>query len=332
MKWGNNPPEPCVAGEMNSKTISSAPRRTAFRHEAIFYAGLDEFVPSMAAFIREGLAAQEPVLVIVVPSKIELLREALGSDSAEVLFADMAEIGRNPARIIPVWQEFLGGRSNGHAVRGIGEPIWAGRTHQEILEAQRHESLINLAFDDAPAWILCPYDTTGLDGSVVDEAYRSHPVVTTDGLVASSLAYRGLDQIARPFEAPLPDPPTNPRTLTVEPGTLEMLRGLVSALGEEFGLSRMRIGDLVLAVNEIATNTLRHSGGHGTFRSWHEADAIIMELSDRGYIGEPLAGRRIPVREQQGGLGLWIVNQLCDLVQIRTSATGSTIRLHMSRG
>jgi anti-sigma regulatory factor (Ser/Thr protein kinase) len=316
---------------MNSKTITSARPTTAFRHEAFFYAGLDEFARAMTAFIRAGLAADEPVLVVVVPSKIALVRETLGDDAEKVLFTDMAEIGRNPARIIPVWQEFVGGRPNGSPVRGIGEPIWAGRTRQEILEAQRHESLINLAFDGVPAWILCPYDTQGLDRTVVEEAYRSHPVVTTDGLTAASAGYSGLDRIAQPFDAPLPDPPADSRSFKVAPGTLEMLRRFISALGSEFGLEGKRAGDLVLAVNEVATNTLRHSGGHGMLRSWQEADTIIVEISDRGYIGEPLVGRRAPVGEQQGGLGLWIVNQLCDLVQIRTSAAGSTIRLHMSR-
>jgi hypothetical protein len=31
-----------------------------------------------------------------------------------------------------------------------------------------------------------------------------------------------------------------------------------------------------------------------------------------------------------GGKGLWVVNQLCDLVQARTGPAGTTTRLHMS--
>jgi len=32
-----------------------------------------------------------------------------------------------------------------------------------------------------------------------------------------------------------------------------------------------------------------------------------------------------------GGHGLWLVNQLCDLVQMRTFASGSVVRVHLHR-
>ena len=148
-----------------------------FRHDALFYAGDSEFVEACVRFIRGGLQASEPVLVAVIPHKIDLLKQALGTDAEEVLFVDMAEVGRNPARIIPVWHEFITSRPDaGGRVRGIGEPIWAGRTGDEIVEAQRHESLINLAFCDAPGWILCPYDTSGLPENVLEEATGAIPM------------------------------------------------------------------------------------------------------------------------------------------------------------
>ncbi|MEX2554172.1 MAG: sensor histidine kinase [Actinomycetota bacterium] len=312
-------------------TTSNRGSTRAFRHEAHLYAGQDAFVEAMTTFIRAGLEAVEPVLVVVVSSKIELLRDALGSDADEVLFADMGEIGRNPARIIPVWQEFVNGRADGGAVRGIGEPIWAGRTPQEIVEAQRHESLINLAFDGAPAWILCPYDTEAFDAAVIDEALRSHPLVGGDGLGAASSVYRGLGAIAQPFDAALPEPRVVEEVFEVAPGQLEALRLLVSGLAADFGLDRNRTRDLVLAINEVATNTLRHSGGRGTFRTWRDGETLVAEISDHGHIDQPLVGRVAPAPEQETGLGLWIVNQLCDLVQVRSYPGGSIVRIHMAR-
>ena len=79
----------------------------AFRHEALLYAGLDEFTQTTAAFVRGGLEADEPVLVVVGAEKIDLLRSELGADAARVEFADMADIGSNPARIIPAWYDFV---------------------------------------------------------------------------------------------------------------------------------------------------------------------------------------------------------------------------------
>ena len=285
----------------------------------------------MTTFIRAGLDAVEPILVVVSPPKIDLLRDALGPDAQEVLFADMEEIGRNPARIIPVWRDFVDERAKGGPVRGIGEPIWAGRSPQEIVEAQRHESLINLAFDGAPAWILCPYDTKAFDATVIDEALRSHPIVDADGLTAASQMYRGLDAIAQPFDAALPEPPSVEDVFEVAPGRLEPLRHLVSGRAAEFGLFRNRARDLVLAVNEVATNTLRHSGGGGIFRMWRDGETLVAEISDHGTIDQPLVGRVAPTPDQESGLGLWIVNQLCDLVQVRSYPGGSIVRLHMAR-
>ena len=316
---------------MRTPDLIDGQQQDTFIHEALLYAGDEEFVDRMTAFIRGGLEADEPVLVVVIPPKIDALRSALGGDAREVLFADMAEIGRNPARIIPLWREFVEGHAGIGRVRGIGEPIWAGRTPEEITESQRHESLINLAFDGAPAWILCPYDTKGLDVDVIDEALRSHPIVAANGPGETSPIYRGLDAIAEPFDDPLPDPPRDAARFAVVPGTLDSLRRVVAKQGREFGLEGSRAHDLVLAVNEILTNTVRHAGGNGTLRLWHEEDRLVADIRDHGRISEPLAGRRAPLPDQIGGLGLWIVNQLCDLVQLRSGPAGSVVRLHMSR-
>jgi anti-sigma regulatory factor (Ser/Thr protein kinase) len=54
------------------------------------------------------------------------------------------------------------------------------------------------------------------------------------------------------------------------------------------------------------------------------------EVRDRGWIDDPLAGRERPSDLRGGGRGLWIVNHLCDLVQVRSSASGSVVRLQMS--
>jgi anti-sigma regulatory factor (Ser/Thr protein kinase) len=91
------------------------------------------------------------------------------------------------------------------------------------------------------------------------------------------------------------------------------------------------IGDLVLAVNEVAANSIAHGGGSGTLRVWRDGGALVCEVSDRGHLDDPLADRRRPAPGQDGGRGLWLANQLCDLVQVRSFATGTTVRLHMHR-
>ena len=88
----------------------------------------------------------------------------------------------------------------------------------------------------------------------------------------------------------------------------------------------------MLTVNEVATNSLRHAHGSGVLRVWEEPDYLICEVRDGGTFDNPLAGRERPVGGQLGGYGLWLANQLCDLVQVRSFVTGSVVRLHMRRG
>ena len=153
-----------------------------FRHEAMLYAGWADFVNRAVPFLRAGIAAEEPILVVESREKIDLLRTALDRDAEHVMFADMADVGANPARIIPTWHDFVkryGG--GGRRLRGIGEPIWKGRSEDELVESQRHEALLNVAFGHGePWWLLCPYDTSQMDDSVIEEALRTHAYVMDD--------------------------------------------------------------------------------------------------------------------------------------------------------
>jgi anti-sigma regulatory factor (Ser/Thr protein kinase) len=302
-----------------------------FRHEALLYAGEVDFLAGTLPFIREGVAADEPVLVVVSAAKVGLLRSALGGDADRVAFADMADVGANPARIIPAWRDFVAGHDvTPRRARGIGEPIWAGRTPAELVECQRHETLLNLAFAGVPAWwLLCPYDTTSLGTEVLEEAWRSHPFVTESGIGLGSATYGGLEQAAAPFAAPLPDPPEQPPAVGFEPASLADLRGLVARHAAAAGLDPDRTADLVLAADEVASNSLRHGGGHGILRIWREEGALVCEVRDAGRIEDPLAGRERPALDRDGGRGLWMVNQLCDLVQLRLFPSGAVVRLHV---
>jgi anti-sigma regulatory factor (Ser/Thr protein kinase) len=302
-----------------------------FRHEALLYAGRDDFVRRTGAFLRDAVEAEEPALVVVDAAKIGLLREELGDAAGGVQFADMAEVGANPARIIPAWREFVTRSApTGRRLRGIGEPIWPARTAAELAECERHESLLNVAFAGSPSWwLLCPYDTEALPAAVLEGARRTHPFVLEDGASRESSDYHGLSAIGAPFGEPLPDPPASALELAFGEGPLEALRWLVGRAAADAGLDEMRVADLVLAVHELATNTVRHGGGRGTLRIWREPDALLCEVSDAGRIDQPLVGRERPLAGQPGGRGLWLVNQLCDLAQIRCYESGSVVRLHM---
>jgi anti-sigma regulatory factor (Ser/Thr protein kinase) len=303
-----------------------------FHHEAVFYEGDDQFVDRSLAFVHNGLTRNEPVLVMVGARKLELLRAALGGRADDVHLADMEVVGRNPARIIPAWSRFVADHAGGGGgMRGIGEPIWAERTASELSECQLHESLINLAFAAADDFrLICQYDTAALPEDVIAEARRSHPVISCDGAEGVSHDYCGMDKVATRFSEPLAEPPAESEELTVTLGALRVARRMVRARAQEAGLGE-RSDDFALAVNEVLSNSLQHAREDGVLRLWQDPDGLVCEVRDGGHIVQPLIGREEPAIGQIGGHGMWLVNLVCDLVQVRSTEHGSTVRMRMNR-
>ena len=304
-----------------------------FEHEALFYATENELLGGTVAFLREGLDHGEPALVALPAERIGPRREALDGAADRVEFVDMTRLGRNPARIISAWREFLVRHdAPRRSVRGVGEPVWPGRPADEVVECQHHESLLNLAFAEGPAWrLLCPYDAAALERDVLDEARRSHPVVSERGARCASASYAA-PVPALESDADLPEPLGPVQRMAFTGADLGEVRRLVARRAAEAGFDVGRASDLMLAVSEVASNSVRHAGGRGTLSVWSEPGALVCEVRDGGRIEDPLVGRARPSPGQRGGYGLWLVNELCDLVQVRSSPAGSVVRLQLRSG
>ena len=302
-----------------------------FRHDALLYSGEEQFLDGALPFIREGLERDEHVLVVLDDAKAGLVLSELGGDARNVQFTDMREVGVNPARLIPWWRHYIDTHSaSGGRIRGLGEPVWAGRSDAELVECERHDALLNFAFGDvAGLSMLCPYELGALDDDVIERAHLSHMGIVEGGARRPNDAYRGADAAAGPADDPLPEPRVPVRDLAFEAHDLAAMRRFVAARARAAGLDAIRCEDIVLAVNEIATNSVCHGGGSGTLRVWQEAGVLICEVRDRGRLDDPLAGRRRPSPSDDGGRGLWLANQVCDLVRLRSFPQGSAVRLHM---
>lgn len=300
-----------------------------FHHEALFYADADELLAGTLPFVQEGVEAGEAVMVAMPRPNLELLKGHLNSEVDQVRFVDMEEVGRNPARLIATWWDFLAPALRERCgARGVGEPIWRGRSAAELDEGCRHESLLNVAFVDAkPLKLLCPYDAVNLSDEVLQAAEHNHPALF--GSRERSVEY-GETVASNLFAGELEPPRGRVDALSFGEADLHAVRSFVHDRGRDAGFEGVRLDDLVLAANEIATNSLRHGGGSGELQIWTAAGALSCDFRDAGRFDDPLVGRRRPSRSQIDGRGLWIANQLCDLVQIRSDQAGSMVRLQMA--
>lgn len=309
------------------------PGGSAFTHDGFGYRDADGFVAGLVPFVRAGIAADELVFAMLPPDRVDMLREALDDDAHEVRFLDGTV--PNPARIIPTVRALLDQQPPGRGVRGIGETVTIAQAPDTVAEALLHDALINVAFErDSVLWMRCPYDETGLPEDVRIALARSHPTLVTDGGDVPSATFGGIGHAASAFGGALPEPPPGTVTDLVHfgLGDLPDIRDLVTIRASSFGLRRDRALDLTLAANEIVTNSLCHGGERGTMRLWRVDATLVCEVTDAGHIEEPLVGRVVPVPAVPGGRGVWLANQLCDLVQIRSSPdTGTVVRLHMLR-
>ncbi|GAA2574062.1 MULTISPECIES: anti-sigma factor RsbA family regulatory protein [Streptomyces] len=307
--------------------MSTATTEGTFAHPALFYRSRREYTDRTTAFVREGLAAGEPVAVAVPGPNLELVRAGLGTDGRDVTFLDMTEAGRNPGRIIPgVLRAF----ADAHAhvrVRIVGEPVWAGRSATEYPACAQHEALINAAFAGRSATILCPYDESRLAADVLADALVTHPTVVADGRERASEAYDWRAVVDR-YNEPL-GPVSDAGVLAFGAAELPAARRFAVDRAASLGLAGRRLQDAELAVAELTTNSVVHGGGHGTLALWAEAGQLVCEVRDGGRLADPLAGRRPPERGQIGGRGLLLVHYVADLVRIHTAIDGTTVRFYL---
>jgi anti-sigma regulatory factor (Ser/Thr protein kinase) len=285
-------------------------------------------VDGAVPFIREGVRAGQPVLVLVPGEKIEPLQKALESDSGQVEFVDMRVIGENPSRILPALNEFVHGQNR--PLRGVAEPMFEARGEAELDECLQHERLLKVAFSAGPTWrLLCLFDATTVPVDLLEASTREHRYVHQAQGLQENRQFRPADD-KRVLSLPsLPPRPPQAERLSFTTGYLRAVRRFVLRHASAAGLRSTRANDLVLAVNELAANSVRFGGGQGTLWIWSSAAALVCEVEDDGQLLQPLAGRRKPEGSDESGRGLWMVNQLCDLVQLRSSPAGTTVRVHV---
>jgi anti-sigma regulatory factor (Ser/Thr protein kinase) len=301
-------------------------RVSRLRHAALLYTSPGEFAVGVARFVQAAAQAGDPVLVACAAPGLDLLRPRLNGHGGLVTWADMRGVGRNPARLIDRIHLFAG-QHGGRVIWCVHEAAWLARSPAELREVIRHEALVNVALAQMPVSVLCPYDLR-LGPGLIASAERTHPALIQDGRRWPSSSYAA-GAVPDECDQPLSTPPAAAETLRYR-DDLSGVRAFAAGRAQRAGLPPRRVGDLVIAVGELAANTFAHTSGPGTVTLWATDSEILCQVNDSGHITDPLAGRLKPdPAAAGGGRGLWVVQQVCDLVEIRTSAAGTAIRLHM---
>jgi len=305
-------------------TLAATGPTSGVTHMLYPYADHEQYLSGTLAYIEHAHASGAAVIVAAEPDRREQLTPHL-ADADSVVFVDAGAARRNPGRLIPAWQEWIAQTARGRPVRGINESARSARTNAHVTELRYHEWLLNRAFANAAAWsLMCPFDTAGQNTSAVAAITRCHPLLW-DG--AKKVASTGYLVGHYPFEA-LAEPTGPVRRVPYDLAALGTVRDTAARFASDCGLGIDRVRDLRLAVAELAANSIRHGGGRGVASLWRTQESMVCELRDEGVISDPLVGLVRPTSTQIGGRGLWFVNNVCDLVEIRSSpGEGTRIRV-----
>ena len=118
-------------------------------------------------------------------------------------------------------------------------------------------------------------------------------------------------------------------------GSLYALRAAVAAHGLQAGLADGQVGDLVLAVHELAANAVRHGAGHGRLRIWNTGGVLWCEVTDDG--PAPAAGGGAGSRDAaawriEPGHGLWLIRQVAGQTSVQTGPAGTVAAVSFALG
>lgn len=301
-----------------------------FVHQALIYGSEQEFVDAALPFVRAGIENEEPTLVAVQAANVEALRDALGAEATLIDLRTVEEWYENATRTRMKFASWVEQRTASAArVRLIGEPPWPLSSEAGIRDWARHESVINVAFEGVPLTFACPYDTRVLPPDVIDHAGCTHPEILRADGVSASTSYAEPAEFCRRLNSNGDAPALEPTAqLDFDRGELPLVRRLVEREAADMGLARERAHDIVVAVNEIATNAVTHGSAAARLRIWRLPGELLCEVADTGPgIGDPLAGQLKPDLESPGGWGLWMARMMSDAVDISAGPSGTAISI-----
>ena len=199
-----------------------------------------------------------------------------------------------------------------------------------VREWQRYESVLNHVLAAFPVTLVCTYDTTRLDSSIVEVARRTHPAFH-QGWERVSDIFIEPEAFLRAWTHELVPPPSSAvrvANLTDPAAT----RRAVLELAREAGVAEGSAHDLCLAASEVLTNALLHGNGIVTLVAWSEGVSFVCQIEDEGPgIADPFAGYRPPDPAALNGRGLWLARQMVDLLQIAPGGSGAAVRLHTQK-
>lgn len=298
-----------------------------FAHGLVRHDGPEDFVDRAAPLAAAAMDRGDQVTLAVSPATEELLRARL--DGPVTSLTALATAARGSGQTVAAWRA-----RELRALSSSGRPVFVLTEHDAALDGPdgsywtELEAALNISLGGLPVTQLCGYPEFPLHQVVGDAALANHPLLLHEGELTHNPEHRSPAQVM----ANLPVAPPQvlgPPDVFLRYNTFELsrVRGAVEDAVRGTELETARGEDLVLAVNEIATNAVEHGSSQAELFVWSGPDELVCELHDEGRLDVPLIGLAPPHPSQARGRGTWIARQLCDALHVWHDSGGTHVRL-----
>lgn len=282
---------------------------------------LEEVLPFVRAARDEG----SRVVVNLRADWIALLADQLGAEADAVSWTDTHAWEPHPARRLRALDQMLAGR-RGPKLRFVGECAFGDAPAPVVREWLAFDALLNEPLSRGGAEMLCVYDPRVLAAPLLDRALAAHPYLG-GGPQRPNPAYRGtVDAFASDG---LLEVPSEAHRARVRPSAADA-RGFVAEAARAMHLD-VPEDELKLVVSELVANAARSGAETVTVALWEADGLVCLQVDDDGPgLSDPLLGYRLPPLDAPGGRGLAIVRYLAEATEIRSSAAGTSVRVHLA--
>lgn len=294
----------------------SAPAATV--HRAVPYTDPGHHAAALSPALRTALERNEHAIAVVDGDCRAELDRVLGPDAGVEFRAPEQMHAAPPFTVATRWA-----RAARRATERAGTRLTA--VGQRMDELPGHDTGYWVRLDVALSRVLAGLPVTMLCSFRDDEGARelagtTHDALLLDGAEVPSTNRR--DDRALLAEHPQAPPADLGRPLfemDIELPGLSGLRRRVHTEAVLSGLGPSRAADLVLAVNEIATNGVEHGSGLPRLRMWRAPEGLVGEVSDAGRTRLAFPGMLAPPPAGARGRGLWLASELTDSLQVWTA-------------
>jgi anti-sigma regulatory factor (Ser/Thr protein kinase) len=320
---------------MRIETTRSA-NAVRLEHAVAFHGSTTELLGRLVPLAEQALERDEPLAIALQPATERTLADRLHGRlaSADGLIRlrrpDSGPAGASAQTLAARWALELRALSVARA-----RPVTVLNEHAADLDGAdgrfwtELDAALNVALADLPVRITCFYPELPLHLEILDGARRNHPLLLADGELRHNPGHHDPRAVltTRPAaQPPLLGPPDV--RLSFSAWQLHDVRTSVERALAGRGYERERVEDIVLAVNELATNAVEHGTPEAQLSLWTGEHGLLCEIDDGGTLRDPLPGLQAPHPAEPRGRGVWIARQLCDSLHVWADGRGTHVRVH----